>query len=70
MTYGLIKVIEYKVSWLFWLWIGIIGISGIVADDYSLFLKKKNKFIQIMEHTAIIASITLFLWYMTQLLNK
>jgi len=62
MAFALMKIIEFKITWVFWLYIGIMGISGFIAEEF-LYSQKKSKFIKITEHVAFISAITLILWY-------
>lgn len=58
----LTKIIEHKYKVLFWMYIGIMGISGLIAKWFQ-FEVEKSKFIRIVEHICFVCAITMFLWY-------
>ena len=65
LTCLLIKVIELKYTTLFWCFMAILGISGFIAEWYLFEAEnKKNRFVKMSEHIAIISFIALmFMWF-------
>ncbi|MCH2232427.1 MAG: hypothetical protein MK105_18975 [Crocinitomicaceae bacterium] len=61
MTFGLIKILEYKNETLFWIYMGIGGISAIIMRWVGN-TDGKTKFLKIIEYVALTCAITLFYW--------
>ncbi|MCB9325612.1 MAG: hypothetical protein H6571_17875 [Lewinellaceae bacterium] len=61
MTFGLIKILEYKNEILFWSYMGIGGVSALIMRWVGG-TEDKSKFLNIVEYVALICAITLFSW--------
>lgn len=64
LTFLLIVSKEQKFDAIFWLYIGIMGISAIIARFFNHSVKK-SKIIRVSEHIAYICFITLMLLWFT-----
>jgi len=61
MTFGLIKILEYKNEILFWTYMGIGGISALIMR-WAGNTDNKSKFLKIIQYIALTCAITLFSW--------
>lgn len=61
MTFLLSMVIRYKLTFLFWSYMAVMGISALITKWYTG-EEDKNKFTSYSVHTAMVCAFTLFLW--------
>ncbi len=54
-------VIKYKLTFFFWSYFAIMGISALIAKWYSG-EENKNRFIAYSVHTAMVSVFALFMW--------
>ena len=57
----LMKVVEYKYGFILWVFLIITLISGLIQRLANS--ESKTRFIQLVEHTASVCTITLILYY-------
>lgn len=62
MAFLLTKVIEYKLEVIFWIYIAIMGITGLIAR-WNGGSTDKSKFVRVSEHICFVCTITIFLWW-------
>lgn len=61
LVFVLEKVIEHKVTILFWSYFALMAVYSLIAKWY-IGEEHKNKFVSTSVHIAMICAITLFLW--------
>lgn len=61
LSFSLSRVLNNNNKILFWVFIGIMGVSGVIAR-WAGVSDKKNKLLVAIQHIAFVSAITLFIW--------
>lgn len=61
IAYLLSLVIQFKLTWVFWSYFAIMGVSALIAK-WNVGEENKSNFISYSVHTAMICAFTLFMW--------